>query len=216
MLPQIVSVGPIAAASANNICLSQTPPAGALTLNGAAVSGGVAVLDALRQLSFASSGNNSNTTFTINGTDWAGMPISEQLVGANVGTVVSKLGYKTVTSITSSASSPAGLTVGTNGVAFSPWVRFDYWDSAPTAIQAVVTGAVNYSIQQTLDDPNNPQTPVAPAAMTWFNSSDANVVNSAVSMQSNYLFTPIYARVMLNSGAGSVKATFMQSDSGNY
>ena len=35
MRPNRVTVGPLTAASANAICLSQTPTAGALTLNGA-------------------------------------------------------------------------------------------------------------------------------------------------------------------------------------
>ena len=72
------------------------------------------VLDQARQIAFTSTGNNSTSTFTITGTDVCGATQSESLVGGSGSTVVTTKNYKTVTSITSSAASAAGLTVGTN------------------------------------------------------------------------------------------------------
>jgi hypothetical protein len=48
----------------------------------------------------------------------------------------------------------------------------------------------------------------------WINSSDAAVVAANSSQQSNFLFTPRYARVLINSGTGTVTATFVQSSNG--
>jgi hypothetical protein len=223
--PIVVSIGASAAAVATAVCASQAPPAaslsgGVLNLNGATVVNGVAVLDVARQIVFASTGNNSNTTFTIFGSDANGVPISESLVGANAGSVISKLSYKTVSfigSYTPSGATPAGLTVGTTAPATSSqWVRFDSWNCAAVAIQVNVTGTVNATVQQTLDDPNSPTDPVAVANMTWLNHPDPALNGLTANVQGNYAYTPVFARVVLNSGSGSVKATFLQPDSGNY
>lgn len=212
MRPVKVTVGPLVASATTAIALSQTPPAGLLTLNGALVVGGVAILDAARTVLFSSTGSNSNTTFTITGTNWAGDTISESLVGASGGTATTLLSYKTVTSISSSAISAAGLTVGTGTTASSPWVRLDNWAMAQTSIQANAFGTVNYTVQQTLDDPNSATAPVAAANMTWINHPDTALVAAAGSIQSNYAYVPVFARVVLNSGTGSVVTTFAQAD----
>jgi hypothetical protein len=217
--PIVVTAAPLAALVTNGICLSQTPPAGPLLLNGSKVVNGVAVLDQARQIAFASTGNNSNTTFTITGTDFFGAVQSEAIVGGNIATVVSTKNYKTVTSITSSAASVAGLTVGTNAspaITSSTWVRFDDWNANGVAIQVTANGTVNWTIQQTLDDPNSPTDPVLPANVTWLPHPDATLVGATTSLQGNYAFPPMFARVLLNSGTGSVTATFKQPDSGNY
>jgi hypothetical protein len=102
------------------------------------------------------------------------------------------------------------------GVKYSDWVRFDDWAPSNISIQCNVTGTVSYTVQSTLDDPNSPTNPVAVANVTWVNSSDSNVVNAVATKQSNFLFAPIFARVVLNSGSGSVAATFVQDSNGPY
>ena len=216
MQPISVQVGPLAASVANAISLSQTPAAGALLLNGSLVNAaGVAILDKPRTLLFTSAGNNSTSFFTITGTDWAGSPISEVLQGANIGTKTSLLSYATVVSIVSSAASAAGLTVGTGTSASSPWVRLDSWASPQTLLQNNAFGTVNYTVQQTNDDPNDPTSPVAPANMTWFNSTDPALIAATASTQSNYAYAPVFARVVLNSGSGYVVTRFNQSSDAN-
>lgn len=210
MRPITVTVGPLAAASANAICLSQTPVAGPFTLNGALVTGGVAVLDKPRRVLFTCAANETGKTFTIVGTNWAGTVISEVVAGP-VATVSSVLDYATITSIRISSNAAGAIQVGTSGVAGSKWIRLDEWALPQTSIQVDVTGTVNYTVQQTLDDPNSPFAPVAPADVTWINHADVNVVNANSSQQSNYGYVPIFARVLLNSGTGSVTATFVQS-----
>jgi hypothetical protein len=207
----VVTVGPLQAASANNICLSQTTAGAAnLLINGSLASGGVATLDKPRRVLITDGGNDSGITFTLFGTDWNGSPCSEVLQGTSGSTVASTYDYATITRIaTSGATSGSGVTVGTNGVASSRPVFLDPYGYATVSLQVVVTGTVNYTIQQTLDDPNSIGFP----AVTWVNSSDSAVVAATATAQSNYAFAPYMTRVTLNSGSGSVVYTIIQSAS---
>lgn len=211
MRPIIATVGPLAAASANAICLSQTPTVGTLTINGALASGGVATMDTPRRVLITTAANESTRTFTVTGTNVSGNAISEAITGPNIGTAGSVLDYATVTSITISGNAAGAVTVGTNGIASSPWVRFDEWSQPDTGIQCIASGTVNYTVQQTLDDPNSPYSSVAPASVSWVSHPDTNLVGATGNVQGNYAFAPTYARVLLNSGTGSVRATFIQS-----
>ena len=215
MQPITVTAGPLATASANNICLSQTPAAaGALTLNGALVVSGVAIMDNPRRVLITAAGNESAKTFTIVGTNYANAPVSEAVTGPNAATAQSVLDYKTVTSITISAAAAGAITVGTSGVGGSKWVVFDAFAPSMISIQCNVTGTIDYTLQTTLNDPYDPITPVAPASVVWVNSSDTAVVGATATKQSNFMFAPVYARILINSGAGSVAATFLQSSNG--
>lgn len=96
----------------------------------------------------------------------------------------------------------------------SSWVRFDDFAPAQITVQCVVTGTANYTIQTTLDDPNDPINPVPVNSVTWLSSLDTNVVGVAASKSSYFAYAPKYARILLNSGNGSVSATFLQSSNG--
>ncbi len=100
------------------------------------------------------------------------------------------------------------------GVVYSRPVRFDDFAPSNISVQCVVTGTVSYTVETSLDDPNDPVSPVAFASMTWFPTSDTAAVNAIASVQSNFLFAPKFVRVKLNSGSGSVRATFLQSSNG--
>ena len=91
-----------------------------------------------------------------------------------------------------------------SGVASSAWVALDEWAPSATALQTVVSGTVNYTVQQTLDDPNSPTSAVLPYLVTWFSSPDSTLVAATGNIQSNYAFIPKYVRVLLNSGTGTV------------
>jgi hypothetical protein len=211
MQPISATVGPLAAADADGICLSQTPgAAGALTLNGALVSGGVAVLDAARRVLITAAGNESAKTFTITGTSYNGQTQSETVTGPNATTAQSVLDYKTVTSVVISAAAAGAITVGTNGVASSRWMRLDSWAFAQVGIQVNVSGTINYTVQQTFDDPNDATNPVSPANVVWVNSADSAVVSKAVDAQSFYAYAPTFIKITANSGDGSARLTAVQ------
>lgn len=208
MRPITATVGPLTAASANNVALSQTPgAAGALTLNGSLVAGGVAVLDNPRRILITTA--DTTHTFTVTGATPTGSVITE-VVGPITTSAFTAQDFKTVTSVTINAAATAAVTVGTNGIASTPWVRLDEWASPPVGIQCDVTGTVNYTVQSTYDDPNSPTDPVSVSAMTWIATNDANAVGATGAVQTNFLFTPTYVRALLNSGTGTVTMKVIQ------
>ena len=100
------------------------------------------------------------------------------------------------------------------GVKYTDWVRFDDFAPSQVSVQVTVVGTVNYTVQTTLDDPNSATNPVAAASVTWLPSLDTNVVGAAASKSSYFAYAPVFARVALNSGNGSITATFLQSSNG--
>ena len=70
------------------------------------------------------------------------------------------------------------------------------------SLQVVVTGTVNYTVQQTLD--NLFDTSITP---TWFDHPDTNLVAATASKQGNYAYVPFGVRVTVNSGSGTARLT---------
>jgi hypothetical protein len=175
----------------------------------------VATLDNPRRVLITAAANESAKTFTITGIGANGNVVSEVITGPNIGTAQSLLDYKTVTSITISAASAGAITgIGTSGVGGSRWLSFDAFAPSMISLQCNATGTINYTVQTTLNDPTDPATPVTPANVAWINSSDTAVVGATANQQSNFMFCPIYARILINSSTGgSVAATFLQSSS---
>lgn len=212
MQPISVTVGPLATANNQAVALAQSPAAaGALTLTATPV-----ILDKPRQLVITSAGNDSSVTFTVTGTTYGGSAASENITGSNAGTAVSVLNYATVSSVVANVKPAAAVEVGTTTVAGSRWVSLDSWANNNVGLQVSVTGTVSYTVQYTYDDPNDPVNPVSLANVNWFNSADTNVVNASASKTSNFAYAPTYARVVLNSGSGSVRAVFAQYGSVPY
>ena len=175
----------------------------------------VATLDNPRRVLITAAANESAKTFTITGIGANGNIVSEVITGPNTTTAQSVLDYKTVTSITISAAAAGAITgIGTSGVGGSRWVSFDAFAPSMISIQCNATGTIDYTLQTTLNDPNDPTTPITPVNVAWVNSSDTAVVNATATKQSNFMFAPIYARILINSGTGSVAATFLQSSNG--
>lgn len=214
MRPIQASVGPLAAASVNAIALTQTPTgASNLILNGASASKGVATLDNPRRVLITTT--DTTHVFTVTGTTPAGAVITESGL-AVAGIFATLQDFKTVTAVSVNGTPTAAVQVGTNGVASTPWVRLDDWADGDVGIQVDVTGTVNYTVQSTMDDPNDPFIPVPLVLVNWIPSSDAAVVAATTSQQSNFEFSPVFARVLLNSGSGSISAIFRQSSAVPY
>jgi hypothetical protein len=209
-----VTAGSLSAADDNGIHLTSTPTAGAVSLDGALVTGGVAYLGDPRRVLVTTAGADAGKTMTITGTDANGNIQVDTVTLPSASTVYTSLDFLTVTGITISATAAGAIIVGTNGIGGSRWVRFNDFAPSNISIQCDVTGTVNYTIQATLDDPNDPFNPTPAEDVIWVNSSDAAVVASNSTQQSNFLFTPKYAKVLINSGSGTVVATFLQSSNG--
>lgn len=156
---QVVTSLTLAAASANNIALSQTPTSGvALTLNGSTVTGGVATLDVPRRVLLTFGNEASNRTMVIAGTDRNGAVISETLtvVSGAGGTVATNQDYATVTAATPAGGGwTAAVTLGTNGTGSGPWVPWDV--NRDTQFQVslagtVLAGAPTWQVDYTYDN----------------------------------------------------------------
>lgn len=218
MNPVVVPIT-LAAASANNIALSQSA-AGAqdLTLNGSTVAGGVATLDHQRRVLITSAGNDSGITFTVYGTRKDRGTISEAIAGGNVAAVATTQDFLTVTRISTSAATAAAVTVGTNGVGSSPWQMLARdIDPFSVSFACIVSGTVDYTIQYTYDDPN---TGIDGVIGAWPNATKVptpwDLINMAGLTGNAEGFIdsmgPAWGwRVTLNSGTGTVTVTATQA-----
>lgn len=92
------------------------------------------------------------------------------------------------------------------GVGSSTAAPLDIHGRPDISLQVVVTGTVNYTVQQTLDNPFD--TSITP---TWFNHPDPNMVAQTVNRQGNYAYVPAAVRVTVNSGSGTARLTIVQS-----
>lgn len=214
MRPTTLTVGPLVAAAANNIALSQTPSA-AFTLNGSLVTGGVAVLDTPRRVLFTFAGADVGKIITVVGTSDGTIAQTEVITAVSSGTVYTALNFKTVTSIRTATALAAAVTVGTNDIASSRWMRLDDWIGEGAAIECVVTGAVDYSVQGTMQDPNSPTNPVAAYSLVWQDVDDTTLVNATTTQSGVIAVLPVYIRILLNAGStGSVSSVVSQASSG--
>ncbi len=198
----VTSVGPLAAASINAIATTQSGTAGTpLTLTASPYK-----LDSPRRIIITSAGNDSAVTFTIRGTNWVGMPVSEVLTGASTAAAQSVYDYASILSITPNANTASTVQVGTNGVASTVPLKLDDWGFAPTSVQIDVTGTVSVTLQQTLNDCD-----VNYTAVNWLNSPDSNAVNASATIQTNYAYVPSWVRLLLNGGTGTATLTVLQA-----
>lgn len=206
----VTAAGALQSNSTTSIRTASTVAAGAITLNGSLVSGGVANLTNAQRVTVTNA-SAETISLTFVGTTFNKVGISETVQLGAAATLTLGNSFLTIMSVTASGPSAGNISIGTPGTAVSQWVRFDDWSPGSTVgLQTDVTGTVNYTVQTTFDDPNSPTNPVQPAGVTWFSSGDTTVVGATASAQSSFSVLPIFARVLLNSGTGSVTATFVQ------
>lgn len=103
---------------------------------------------------------------------------------------------------------PISVTISdaSGGAKNSNPIIMDYHGRPEISLQTVVTGTVNYTIQQTLDNPND-----SSVTATWFDHPDTNLVAATANKQGNYGYVPVAVRIRLNSGSGSVVFTVVQA-----
>lgn len=136
---------------ADGVCASQSAVgAGALSLDGALVSGGVATFAEAQKVSIASAGDDSGLTFTIAGIDPDGVAITIDLAGGNIATATTSAYFKTVTGVSVDGATASTVTVGTlaaNG-AVSPSL-FLSRDKAPfaVALSIIASGTLTCAAQ---------------------------------------------------------------------
>jgi len=220
MQPWVITKS-LTAAVANNIALSQSlGAAGALTLNGSTVSGGVAQLDTQRRVAIASTGNDSGITFLVKGTLQSGTAISETVSGTNIGTAYTLQDFYTVTGVTTSGATASSVTVGTSTVGSTPWIPVDNV-LVPTQIGFEIefldgTGSATATIETTQNDPKMPLYIYQPG---WSQTMPVPTPFAAVGMtniqanaQGTVTGTTIMAwRVTITAGTGRMRTTGIQA-----
>lgn len=199
----------LASASVNNIATTQTPAgAGNLTLNGSIVSGGVATLDTQRQILITQAADESGHTFTVYGTNDSGAPISEAVAGSAAASVKTTKSFKTVTRVAISAAATGALQVGTNGVGETAWKMLDtFVDMMNIGLSVIVTGTINYTMNYTYEDPNNPITAGGSPTAWPLTALSAKTANA----EGSILFPIAAVQLVVNSGTGSATLVVVQS-----
>jgi hypothetical protein len=91
-------------------------------------------------------------------------------------------------------------------------IRLDEWADAPLGIQVSVQGVVIFTVQHSFDDPNDLISPVPLASMFWDSSlvPPATAINGTVGTTFSMATAPLWMRIVLNSGGGSVKLVVQQ------
>ena len=116
----LLNLGSPGTADADGYCVAQAVAgAAALTLNGALVSGGVAVGDALtgrNVVAVSANAGDTTQTITVTGTDMFGVAVKEVITLNGTTTVAGKKAFKRITSIAASAALAGNITVGTGDV----------------------------------------------------------------------------------------------------
>lgn len=116
-----------AAASANAVCNAQSVSgAGALTVNGANATAGVATFDYARAVSVVtSSANNTAVGITVSGTDYYNQAQTELVVTNGTSTVNGKKAFKSIAAVSSNAAAVGTVTVGNSDVFGLPYRVID-------------------------------------------------------------------------------------------
>lgn len=215
------------AADADGIAQDQAIAGGALTLNGALVVSGVGQLGAQRQVILTPGAGDDLTgiTFTLTGTDDNGTVMTEQIAGTNNTVMTSVLSYHTITSVSASVAGGAGerVSVGTNGVGASLPIPMDQYvpDFSATLAAILRSGAVNYTVQFTMDnvfdaynlDTNqtrfmNGASAGRPDLIVWW---DHSTMTAQAASSKGVLTEPVKAvRIVTNSGTGNVELQVVQ------
>lgn len=84
----------------------------------------------------------------------------------------------------------------------------DVYAPGPVAFQVNVIGTVNYNIQVSNDNPNDPTDPIASGSITWVDSGlGAQTGTKTFSLAAS----PVLVRVIQNSGNGSTRTVVSQN-----
>lgn len=168
------------------------------------------ILDTQRRILFTPTGNESTNTFAIVGTNGAGNAITENLAGANATTFYSNLDFKTVSSITPKATTASTMSIGTNGVGSSLW-QIVNWNTDPAGLEIGVevrSGSGTYSVQYTLDDPNNLNNGGLGYPLPF---NDLTLASVTTTQQTSFLSPVVAARLLTTAGTGTLYFRMLQA-----
>jgi hypothetical protein len=177
--------------------------AGNFTLNGAGVASGEWVTPDLfaKKIGFASTGNISGVNFTVSGYQDKNktIAISETIAGPNNNTVETTNYFYSIQSISASGAVGTNTKAGPVDKAISQIIpiKRSYSDRSErqVGLTFIVTGTINYTIQQTNDDIQS----LADRVFNWLDQDDPALIGATVSKNGNYIAIPQAMRVKINS-----------------
>jgi hypothetical protein len=193
--------GPLVTVAAASVATTQSVTApGALAL----VSSPVVFANPAR---VTITGGDTGAVYRIEGRDRNGRTFGESLIGA--GSSVNL--YTAVTAVYCDRAMAATVTVGNDNGGASEPIRLDEWADPPIGVQVSVSGTANFTVQHSLDDPNDTVSPVPWASMMWDTSLvPALAVGGVTSLSFAVPIAPMWMRILLNSGTGSARMTVSQ------
>lgn len=213
MRPYQYTTTALQSADDNGIALTQTPlAAGALTLAGVLVSGGVATITPAAFITATFAGNDAGRTLTIVGTSPEGWAQTATLAGANIGVSTGTVAFATVTSVSIDAASADAIIVGIAQAGYGEWLPLDIFvPNYLTSIQTTPIGTINYTWEVTDDNIWGTGTaPPNPSNITAFDHPDANLVAETAAKYGTTVIPWRAVRFKVNSGSGTARNVVMQ------
>ena len=193
------------AVDADGVSASQTPGAGAILINGALATGGVATFGAAQKVRLTSGGNDSGITFTFTGTDADGNVQFETVAGTNASNSDTTKFYKTITSITKSGASAGTIVVGNLIASVSPTLRINTGMTPCNfnLLTQLVSGTATWGMDYTFDEG-------APYPALWI--ADGTVTGKSANFESTWIKPINGLRLNLTaSNAGNVALKVIQA-----
>lgn len=199
----VSSFGPLSLSptvvDADGVCASQSPGAGAVLINGAFATAGVATITLLGAhiVRLTSGGNDSGITFAFTGTDSDGRSQTETVAGTNASNTDTTKYFKTITGIVPSAAVATTIIVGNLIGSVSNTVRPDL-NTSPIAIGIgviLVSGTSTYKVQHSYQDGRTAHPTL------WFdNAAGAKTASS----EATYAAPVATVRILVSASASAV------------
>lgn len=217
MIPQVVLVGPLAAANATLFYGPATPTSGTLLV----LSGSQP--DAARKILLTYGNEVAPRTLVVTGTNHTGNSIQETLAvpSGGAGTAATTQDFLTIVSAMPGGGGwSANISLGTNAVASSPWMAASYlFGPFEWGFAGVVSGTANWTVEFTLDEFQAANGQLAGPAGRFPPAVNSFTVPALTALAANAMAdfkSPMRAwRATLNSGTGSITVTGVQSGTNN-
>lgn len=108
---------------------------------------------------------------------------------------------------------PITVTVGPGTTPLtSPPIRLDEFADAPVSVSIVPTGVANYTVAYSFDEgPDSLTNPIPALSMIWDTTMiPVGAIGGTVGTSFSLPTAPLWMRITLNSGAGSVRMVIVQ------
>jgi len=120
------------------------------------------------QIGVYSGGNIATVTFTITGKDQYGYAITEDVTGVNNSTVETTKYFSQVTEVAADAAVGSDVEVGTVDEVITKALTLDSASNSNSSLAVVVTGTINYTVNETFDYFNRGTSTTQIQSANWY------------------------------------------------